>query len=146
MNHITLSALDYTTLQPLSTSPWAFCVICWDLNLLLLFNKSTAIKIGLQLCFRLPNDIRAWNIFWLFFFFPPSCWVFAQAHTFLLPVRTRHAAMTLNSFSPTHPPTKPHPCSPAGQPICGPVDIRINLIMQHYINAVLRHIRLLNDR
>lgn len=57
---------------PPSISPWAFCVICWDLNLLLLFNKSTAIKIGLQLCFRLPNDIRAWNIFFHdFFFFPP---------------------------------------------------------------------------
>lgn len=54
--------LKCTLLHNLCTSPWAFCVICWDLNLLLLFNKSTAIKIGLQLCFHFPDgDITAWT-------------------------------------------------------------------------------------
>lgn len=134
MNHITLSALDYATPpSPPKTSPWAFCVICWDLNLLLLFNKSTAIKIGLQLCFRLPNNIRPWNIFWHFvFFFLVVGFLLRLIPSSLWHVVTRQAGMISNFF----PLPKTHPYSPAGQPICGAPDIRINLLIQHPVSML----------
>lgn len=115
---------------PSCTSPWAFCVICWDLNLLLLFIKSTAIKIGLQLCLRLPNDIRAWNIFWLFSFCLYSDVCFFAQH-----VATRQAGMILNFWILIPPPTLPK-THPAGQPICGAFDIRINLIIQDPVSML----------
>lgn len=95
---------------PLTTSPWTFCVICWDLNLLLLFNKSTAIKIGLQLCFCLPNVIIAKDFTLCFF---SSCLLFFYCF-FLLPrlifffiLLTGQTRMNLIVHStPPTPPTK----------------------------------------
>lgn len=98
--HLKCTWLRNPLRPPLSTSPWAVCVICWDLNLLLLFNKSTAIKIGLQLCFRLPNDIGAWNIFWLFF--PLTCLVFTLSHSPTPPARRNQTDST--DVSPPHHP------------------------------------------
>lgn len=100
--HLKCTWLRNPLRPPLSTSPWAVCVICWDLNLLLLFNKSTAIKIGLQLCFRLPNDIGAWNIFWLFF--PSLVWFLPRlVHPHLLLVETRQTALMYPPPRPTPP-------------------------------------------
>ena len=59
---ITLSALPYVS-ATLGAPPWALAVICRDLNLLLLFNKSTAIKTGLQLCFHPPDHPAAAPMF-----------------------------------------------------------------------------------